>query len=78
MKCSIWRVSNSGSRKPCAKAEKRFKHWIVEINSLQDIKDLMAECDDPLIIKPYDQSHGDCSTEDVIDWEIRIYDDYIW
>lgn len=57
--------------KPCKNAvwDENYEHWFVVLNTLEELADLYAECDDcPLIIR-FNKNSGLGS--------IQLYNDYI-
>ena len=69
MKFLIARVSNSyKSTQPCENAILENDEWIIELNSLEDLIELMETLGENLIIKP--KFNNDINS-------ILIYDDYI-
>lgn len=65
------RKASRDNYKPCKKAylaeRKGYEYiWMVNIESLEDLKEINRECEVPLIVNFF----GDCK-------EIVIYDDYI-
>ena len=65
--------------KPCKNAElikneKQYKEWKIEINTLEELIQLMKDVDEPLVIQNRFYMFG--KPQDGIELEIEIYDGY--
>ena len=81
MKFLIERASTDNEKKPCDSAKKfveivkdwQIIHWYIEVNSLEDLFNLIKTVDHRIILGESDKYEKEWGFE----YSITIYDDYI-
>lgn len=78
MKFIITQATGS-SEKPCKNAVMDNEHWVVELNSLDDLMALYDEVDNDLIVgrNAYFKMGGEILENEGLKETITIYNDYI-